>query len=60
MKKELMVRSSSCDLALAKLRDELSQYRRKYRVKTWRWLHKPEALEYRGQWRAYGRIEFEK
>jgi len=57
-KKEMIVTSSSSKLALEKLRLEFAAYRKKRGVTFWKWIKKPETLESRGVWRAYGRIEF--
>lgn len=57
-KKEMIVTASSPDLAIKNLRSEMAAYRKKRGVTFWKWIKKPEALESRGVWRAYGRIEF--
>ena len=61
MRKEIMVSADSKTAAVNKLCKSFDKYLTDNEIKNWKWLIKPEVKQRRpGNWRAYGRIEFER
>ena len=59
-KKEMLVTADTEPRALEKLREQMAEHVASKNIGPWRWLISPEAKEHRGQWHAYGRIEYKK